>query len=283
MSDHGRPVFIGGLQRSGTSLMRAIVGSHPALAVFQWDLPLWTRFYDRYRNQDLNDRTVRDKLLDQILAHKKAQLADVRLDRPAILDSLANTRTTFTCGVIFEHVLSQYARQLGRPRWGLKTPGNEFYADAIFEAYPGARMIHMIRDPRDVAVSMKSLGWFPDVVTHSELWRDSARLACQNLRKYSEAYTVVRYEELVGDPQGITRDVCRTAGLEWHPDLLLMDGHPGWSGANSKFVSACNRDKRIYRSGVGRYRRHLSPAEARWYEWKLRAEMSHWRYDSETS
>ncbi len=171
-----KPIFIAGLQRSGTSLMRGIIGSHPTVAIFQWDLPLWTSFYDRYKYKNLDDVTIWCQLIQEILSHTKVQEASIILDRNAIFKAV-DGESHVACGVIFEHILRQYATQVGRPRWGLKTPNNEFYAEAIFKAYPNAKMIHMIRDPRDVAVSIKSTGWGWNITEHIQLWKRSTRLA----------------------------------------------------------------------------------------------------------
>ena len=82
------PIFIGGLTRSGTPLMRAIIGSHPAIAFFPADLPFWREFYVRYAGEDLRDAIVRSRLVDQILSHRRAARGGMAFDRDAILEAL---------------------------------------------------------------------------------------------------------------------------------------------------------------------------------------------------
>ncbi|HBL10559.1 MAG TPA: hypothetical protein DD379_03955, partial [Cyanobacteria bacterium UBA11162] len=83
-----KPIFIGGLHRSGTSLMRAIIGSHPTVAIYQTDLPLWRKFYNRYKDLDLNDPNIREQLIEKIFSDRKLEEAEVKLARDLILASL---------------------------------------------------------------------------------------------------------------------------------------------------------------------------------------------------
>ena len=78
------PIFIGGMERSGTSLMRAIIGSHPDVALFEWDLPLWTSIFDRFKKKDLTQVSDLAKLLDEIFSHRKVIACDVAVDRSAV-------------------------------------------------------------------------------------------------------------------------------------------------------------------------------------------------------
>lgn len=65
-----RYIFMGGTMRSGTSLTRAIIGSHSKAAVYPRDLPLWS-FYEKYP-KPLKEKKDWIKVVDEILAHQKA-------------------------------------------------------------------------------------------------------------------------------------------------------------------------------------------------------------------
>jgi hypothetical protein len=278
-----KPVFIAGLHRSGTSLVRAIVGSHPTLAIYQYDLPLWQEFYEFYKNQDLNDVTICTQLVDAILSHKKVQLLSTAIDRSRLLSNLERVRATgeitIDCGVVFAHFLQQYARSQGRSRWGLKTPFQEHYAEAILQAYPTAKILHVIRDPRDVLVSIKSRGWYWDLKKRCKEWRNSARLAQHLQQTYPLSYQVIRYEDLVAQPVPIVRLICAFLELEYLPDLLLMQGQPRWSGSNSRFADVGWHSKTISPIAVGRYDGLLSDADIEFCQSYLADEMHYWGYE----
>jgi hypothetical protein len=277
------PIFVGGMQRSGTSLMRAIIGSHPDVAMFEWDLPLWTDFLGRFQGRPLSDPTVLKELLDGIFAHEKYQGCDVQLDRAAIEERIAAAGSV-SCGLVFQCFLEEYARALGRPRWGLKTPHNEFFADDIFAAHPTARMVQLIRDPRDVAVSYQSYdggSWDYSARDHLAQWKRSLELAQQHARRYEGRYLAVRYEDLVTHPEATIRRVCAIVDLDFRPCLLEASGHLGWEGANSFFNDVGRDSKTISTAGIGRYRTRLRPDLILLYQRQLRPELLQWGYNLE--
>jgi hypothetical protein len=273
-----KPIFIGGLQRSGTSLMRAILGSHPTLAIYKSDLPLWTKYYKHYRDLDLNDPDLRMQLLDEIISDRKSlKIIGLTFNAQEILASLQH-EPDVTFGILFQHLLKQYAKLIGRPRWGLKTPHNEFWTDEIFAAYPDAKMIHLIRDPRDVAVSVESRGWDKPLEKTCLKWQKSAQLGKINQEKSANSYLVVRYEDLVLNPEYITQKVCDLVELDYTPDLLKMDAQLGWRGSNSHFEDLGYEHEGISEKAIGRYSEHLSLADKEFIEDCLKEDMIQWQY-----
>jgi hypothetical protein len=276
--EQDKPIFIGGLQRSGTSLMRAILGSHPTLAIYKSDLPLWTKFYKQYKDSNLNDLDFRVRLLDEIVSDRKSlKIIGLTFNSQEILDSLQN-ESHVTFGILFQHLLRQYAKLIGRPRWGLKTPHNEFWTDEIFAAYPDAKMIHIIRDPRDVAVSVDSRGWDKPLEKTCRKWQQSAQLGKINSEKYADSYMVVRYEDLVRNPESTTQKVCDFVKLDYTPDLLKMDAQLGWRGSNSHFEDLGYEHDGISEKAIGRYVEYLDSTDRVLIEDFLKEEMIQWQY-----
>ena len=267
------PIFIGGMQRSGTSLMRAIVGSHPDIAIFEWDLPLWTYFFDRFRNLDLTNSVPLAELIDEIFSHEKIKACHVTLNRSAVEMRISEQADRdITCGLVFKCFLEEYAHRIGKPRWGLKTPHNEFYADKIFTAYPNARMVQMIRDPRDVAVSYKSYNngsWYYSPKAHIDKWKKSIELSQENSYRYKGRYLCVRYEDLVKNPEKTIRGVCGTLDIEFRYSMLDMDGQLGWKGNNSFFDDIGMQSRGISTCAIARYRTQLQPYLVYLYQKRL--------------
>lgn len=279
------PIFIGGMQRSGTSLMRAIVGSHPDVAMFEWDLPLWTRIYHSFKLQDLDELSVRANLIDTIFANEKVVASVTTVDRYAIEARLtARSQHRITCGLVFQCFLEEYARILGRPRWGLKTPHNEFVAKEIFSAYPDARMVQMIRDPRDVAVSYQSYdggAWEYSASQHIEKWRESVKAGRENSGCFGGQYLCVRYEDLVTSPEETVRQVCDVLNLEFTAQMLGMTRQLGWTGNNSFFNDVSEFGSKISTSAIGRYRKQLQQPLKYKYQERLSVELRELSYPLE--
>jgi hypothetical protein len=137
-------------------------------------------------------------------------------------------------GLFHEH----HAARLGKPRWGDQLGFVERFADPIFEAFPEARMIHMIRDPRalmgrEATADRRrgSAGWA------TGRWLRSAELAERNLRRYPDRYRVVRYETLAEHSLDTVLGLCAFIEEEYVPDMgdvlatvrFDVDGSPGGS------------------------------------------------------
>ena len=254
-------------------MLRAILGSHERLAFYPWDLPLWTEIYaDHTRAQGLStvaaaslalSRHDARALVLEILAGRKGKWPALVAKRDEIIHAVdSQHRRTF--GSVFDTVMEAYRASTGRARWGLKTPYNEWYADAIFLAHPDAVMIQLIRDPRDVLASQRNYGrhvrhWY-NPVAYSRAWRRSAAAAITNARRYADRYLVIRYEDLVGDPEVWVRRACDLAKVEYESSLLNMQGHVEWTGSNSSH-ERLGRGPAISTESRGRFRDKLSDAE----------------------
>jgi hypothetical protein len=120
-----------------------------------------------------------------------------------------------------------YAAGEGKPRWGDKSPPYTWKARRIQRALPEAHFIHLIRDGRDVAVSLSEVSWGPgDVEAAATKWVEElgrARQRAQRLRPGT--YVEVRYEDLVADPEPVLRRIADFVGLPWDP--VMLDYHHG--------------------------------------------------------
>jgi hypothetical protein len=119
-----------------------------------------------------------------------------------------------------------------RRAWVEKTPGHEHRLEQILEAYPQARFVHVLRDPRSVAAAIvrldRATGQPTDLVDVGLTIRRSFEAAREGKR-----YLIVRYEDLVGDPEGVMRRVASFAGIEWSDTLLTptVGGVPATSNS----------------------------------------------------
>jgi hypothetical protein len=276
-----RAIFVTGMPRSGTSLMRGILGSHPDVAMFPGELPLWREIARAHAHRDLSRAGERERVIADLVAHPRVARARIALDGPAIVGAL-EAEPVVTLGTVFAHALRQYARQAGKPRWGAKDPRSEFYADAMLAELPAAGVVHMVRDPRDVLASQRA-AWgraAQHIVSTVDDWRGSVALARLRARERG-AYVAVRYEDLVAEPARVVRDVCRALDLEFRAEMIDLAGSPLWPAAATTDRGAPRVAEAITARSVGRHRRDLHPGELRYIEWRARREMADWGYRTE--
>lgn len=250
------PIFIAGLERSGTSLIYALLGSHPNIAMSR-RTNLWTHYYNQYG--DLADEGNFEHCLKMMMAYKR--LLKLNPDPERIRREFHQGERTYAR--LFALLEEHFAEQCGKPRWGDKSLNTERYADEIMAAYPGARIIHLMRDPRDRFAS--SLARWKvmrgGVGAGAAMWRNSSRLAERNHRRYPDRYLILRYEDLAARPEQTLREVCAFIGEEYSPAMLSMQSAEQFreEGGNSSYGQ--REPGKISASSVGKFRQVLSPRQ----------------------
>lgn len=216
------PIYIGGPDRCGKTTMRAFLASHPNIAIPAVGSNMWTYFYGQYGNLGQVDNF--ERCLDDLLHYKHVRFLKPDPDR--IRREFRQGSPTYAR--LFALFLIHYAEREGKPRWGAQTGLIERYADHLFSAYPGLKIIHMTRDPRDRYEA--SLALWPNgkgrVGGATARWLYSMGLAKRNQQRYPDQYKVVRFESMVARPEETLRDVCHFLNEEYRPEMLTMAGAP---------------------------------------------------------
>ncbi len=160
--------------------------------------------------------------------------------RPVLLSETTNA------GDFLRIVMERMAQQQGVSRWADNTPTHVLYIPLIKATIPNALIIHIIRDGRDVAMSMDRMGWgypFPWDKKHGLLisglyWEWLVRKGRDYGRKLGADYLEVRFEDLVQQP----RNILARLGEFIHHDLNYERIQQNAIGAvrlpNSSFSSA---------------------------------------------
>ncbi len=268
------PVFIAGLERSGTSLIFSLLASHPRLAMTR-RTNLWRYFYGRYG--DLADTVALDHCLSVMRRYKRLTVLGTDFEKLRV-DFLAGGERTYAR--LFELIEQQYAAKLDKPRWGDKSLGTERHAAEILSAYPDARILHMVRDPRDRFAS-SATRWQRrgGVGAGTAEWLRSVHLARRLSERHPEQYRVITYETLARQPETCLQAVCAFLGEEYTPEMLSMSGAPGFreQGGNSSYEP--RRPGEISTDSIGRFRDVLTEAQVSFVEWMAGREMQELGYE----
>jgi hypothetical protein len=123
---------------------------------------------------------------------------------------------------VVSRLFEAWARKEGKPRWGDKTPHYVSDIPLLVELFPGARVLHIIRDGRDVAVSWLRTGMEPgNVYMAARFWRERVKAGRQAGTRLSDAnYLEVRYERLLANPEQTMKAVCTFIGEPYSPAVL---------------------------------------------------------------
>jgi hypothetical protein len=209
--------FIVGSPRSGTTLLRLMLDSHGQLAI-----PPETGFLPRalgflFGNDARQRRSFGAALIN--FPRRAPGWHDFGIEAAVFIDALQQI-APFHVDDAIRCFYRLYARRFGKERWGDKTPSYGRHMRAIERVLPEACFIHIIRDGRDVALSLRDQWFSPgrDMKTLARHWRREiclARRQSLGCRRYME----VRYEALVLDPQMCLRDICGFIEIDYDPAM----------------------------------------------------------------
>lgn len=173
-------------------------------------------------------------------------------------DVLANLPTR-TYAALLDGLMTAWVRDKGKVRWGDKSPGYISKLRILWNMYPGAKVIHIIRDGRDVWLSLQELGWERNVVKVAQDWQNSVLAARRYARRNRpQNYIEVRYEDLVTQPQDAVRRVAEFLGEEYSDELLKSQGA---RSRNAAFKDWPKIHEHIDGANVSRWRREVTDHE----------------------
>ena len=260
-------IFVLGGARSGTTLLGRILGSHPQVLrlgethFFEtiWAVEHLKETEGEARLAGAAQATLR--LFERYGQPAGQQAVEAGLTKEALLE----TAMEFGGGSLgllrgFAYLLSAAA---GKTIFCDDTPRHVFFLDVIFAQLPEARVVACLRDPRDYLASYK-YHWrrarepervraiYHPVIT-SILWRRTW-LAATGATGAEGRLILNRYEDLVTRPEEQVRRLCSFLDLDFHPDMLSIEG------SNSSFGDG---QRGVFTSSVGRFRAVLT-AEETW-------------------
>lgn len=248
------PIFLAGVDRSGIGFLGELLESHPNIAISR-RTNFWSFYYKRFG--DLSQLNNLDICLNQMMRNSRIQRLKPqpdRLRRDFLQDEPSYPR-------LFALLEEQYMERLGKSRWGDKSLGSERYADIIMNAYPQAKMVHVIRDPRDRYASQynhRGVGK-GELGAGIALWLWSVRVAERNFQKYKGRYKIVQYEALVRDPETQLRMLCDFLDETYSP--IMLSFHNGDDNVFEPDISTKLLAREIWTTSIGRFQTDLTTEE----------------------
>jgi hypothetical protein len=255
------PVFVLGSPRSGTTFLYNIILSSGNFAVYMAESNVFNQITPAFGN--LRSKANRTQLLEAWLRSDYFQRSGLKPDdvRPEILSDCRNP------GDFLRIVMERIAKSQGVERWAENTPHHLVQVPQIKATIPDALIVHIIRDGRDVAMSLNRLGGparqFPWDKEHGLLvsglyWEWIVRKGRRYGRRLGPDYLELHYEELVQEP----RRVLKQLGDFIHHDLDYDRIQQNPIGAVKMPNSSFNQSERSERfNPVGRWK-ELNGVEA---------------------
>jgi hypothetical protein len=247
-------VFVVGLSRSGTTLMRRLLNSAPDVAIgpeshFMGHLVPGLGVRDQLARIERDGDSARDAdriaqlLYDRMPAESGARQPSrlwtwlVRaVPRDELVERLRAAGTDDRA--VFATVMDLYAERKGARVRGEKTPAHLRHVPTLLRWFPSGRVLHMVRDPRAVFVSelrrqrRSSHGPYavvrvvPGLLELTVLiqtvltWVEATARASRYTARYPERYRPIRFEDLVREPEPTLRGACDFVGISYDPQMI---------------------------------------------------------------
>jgi hypothetical protein len=272
------PFFIVGNDRSGTTMLRLILDRGPDAAVPPESMFL-TDFAPAFDAGGPRDAQAAARLMQQVWEHPKVRLWELGPAPPAVPDGLSGEDAyRFIVAAPFE----AYAARHGKSRWGDKTPHYVNHVDHLLRLWPGARFVVLVRDGRDVALSLRRMPFGPNNAwAAAQWWARGIRAGARAQRAHPDAVLTIRYEDLAQRPAEEVRRVCSFLGLSYSDDMLALEHVDPARIVPDQAAWFPTLFDGINTSAVGRWRREMGARDRRIFAELAGAELEQLGYEVE--
>ena len=268
--------FVVGATRSGTTLLRLMLDAHPEIAI-----PSETHFIPELISAREKHGASREQMLELLTSHRR--WGDFTIEPGELAERWAQIEPLSGPEAVraFFHLYADKQDKHGA-RWGDKTPGYVKSMREIQGYLPEARFIHLIRDGRDVALSVLKQSWGPQSIeAAAEKWRSRVNRG-RSQAPYLGYYIEVKFEDLVLETERELRRICEFIEVPFDENMLryhltaeqrlqekaraLPRVHGEAQSAEKRLASHAKTFEPPNPEMIGTWRQRMSPADRAAYE-----------------
>ncbi len=290
------PIFICGHRKSGTTMFHNLFDGHDDLLVYPSDLNLLYAYFPVYISDKYTDRDRLERLDTVIFKDLEFQLKNENLSK--VID-IQKFREVFfkdlesgdLCNmkIIITKVIDSFSKIVDKPNRipVIKETSIEIYSHEIFNWFPEAKFLHLVRDPRDNFAALKSgvnkyyskMGEDEKQTLASLIYRTrlGLEMGLANVNKYGkEKYLFVNFSQLVNNTKVEVNEIVKFIGINFM-DSLLTPTRLGSQIKGNNFDG--NKFNKVVNKNIGRWAERISEEEAKIIEFHLGELMKHFKFD----
>ncbi|MEO0540382.1 MAG: sulfotransferase [Cyanobacteria bacterium P01_A01_bin.105] len=274
------PVFVVGCPRSGTTLLQRMLNQHSQIAIASETHFIWRFWRQRATYGDLQQDAHYQRLIEDIVA--MPEFAEMQLNTTEF------TAQAWTLPRCYRNLLSlllvSFAQRQTATVTGEKTPDHLRFLDVLQQFYPAARFIHVVRDPRAVVNSWKTVPWSRGSVKEdAKIWRNNLRQYRAYPATVHKATLIVAYEQLVTEPTTVLQRICEFLQLNFEADMLAYHSQSPTAISLQREPWKKNIVRPVDPALVQRWQQQLTPAEVGTIELFTLSELWRWGYRPQSS
>lgn len=221
------PVFIVGMPRSGTKLMRTLLNQHPDISITLAESHFIPYFIKTFGNPppfhtEADFRRFMEKFSRTTFC-RGMRRAGYQFHTQEFLATVDWSSWASIFEQLFRHFSAKPDRQ--DVIWGDKTPGYIKHMPLLQQLYPQAKFLHMIRDPRDYCLSVRT-SWGKSLYRAAHRWKETIETARHVGKQLGDNYLEVFYEDLLSDPEKVMRTIADFLGCPYHASMVTLGKSP---------------------------------------------------------
>lgn len=254
-------IFIAGNSRSGTTMMGRILGNNEKVFTFH-ELHFFEQLWDPQRDSENMSKEGAVVLFSKLISLQRQGYLQQRTPETFYSEAesvIGQMQQRLRHPFVFEEFLLNESRINGKEIPCEQTPRNVFFINEILELYPNAKVVCMMRDPRDILLSQKNkwkrrflgaktiplkesirswINYHP--ITISKLWNSSASkiFSAQNLDRVH----IVQFEQLIENPEAIIKLLCNFLGLNYSASMLAVPQVGSSTGSDQPETKGIRKD-----------------------------------------
>ncbi len=251
-----------GCHRSGTNLLYDMLLSSGGFAIYRGYLPIYKILIPRFGS--MKSRAHREKILQAWLRSKGFRRTGLDAEplSARILEECRNG------GDFIRVVMDEVARSQHMQRWAMYDPDNVLHVERVKRDLPNALFVHIIRDGRDIALSLKKMGGFTSLpwdrdpteslVATALYWEWMVNRGRAHGRKFPADYIEIRYEDLITNPRETLGKLGSFIDHDLDYDRIQRAGLGRLSETNSSFREEGAKETT---NPLGRWKERLAHAD----------------------
>jgi len=219
------PVFVVGVPRSGTKLLRELLTRHPRVRIPRTETECFPQLhaYVSRHGGALADRVAFDRMYEWCLRFPYFRYARRRKELISAAQWFATCRAWNAAGLFEALIRHDAAAPFDSDTvWGDKSPSYVSCIGELAAEFPAARFVHIVRDVRDVVLSAHD-AWGKDLLRAAQRWSDDVARGMSAGGGVGARYTWLRYEDLTADPRASLERLCEFLALDFDPAMLELE------------------------------------------------------------
>ena len=222
MNNFQGPIFVVGMPRSGTKLLRDLLNQHSQISIPEVEthfLPLFIKKFgkDFDFNSDRKEELFNDFYKTPFF-YLITKLGYKINDAFNEMKNQVNSWESFSLLVFSFFGVKNLNNNL---IYGDKTPGYINHIQLLKEICPDAKFIHIIRDPRDYCLSVRNI-WNKNIFRAAYVWNTVLKRTSAIKENFDKDYIEIKYEELISDVEATVKKLSSFLNINFEPAMCTL-------------------------------------------------------------